>query len=239
MDKYLFGARHLFLAGCRHVFERIRYAEFLPLIDAEGMIRQHLDALHIAECVDESPETAQLILVVGDSRHEHVTDPYRHTKVGEATGTVEDVLIAVTGEPTVCFAVDMLQVEQHSVGALHQPQELAVERLATRERLARRVETRVDTAPVRLLEERDKPVDLQQRLTAADRDATLVAPVGTIALSLVEQLRHRRGFLLCSGHAPRVRIMTIAAAHVTAFEKDDEADAGTVDRAERLGGVNV
>ena len=88
----------MFLAGCGHVFERIRYAEFLPLIDAKGMIRQHLDALHIVERVDESPETVQLILVVGDTRHEHVADPYRHAKVGETTGTVENVLIAVTGE---------------------------------------------------------------------------------------------------------------------------------------------
>ena len=137
------------------------------------------------------------------------------------------------------LAVDMLQVQQHGVCALHQPQELAVERFAARKRLGCRVETRVDATPVRLLEERDKPVDLQQRLTAADRDATLVAPIGTIAFSLVEQLRHRGSFLLCSGHAPRVGIVAIAAAHVAAFEKDDETDAGTVDRAKRLGGVNV
>lgn len=237
--EYLFGARHLLLAGCGHVFERIRDAELLPFIDAEGMIGQHLDALHIAERVDEGTQAAQLIIVVGDSRHEHVADPYRHAKVGETTGTVENVLIAMTGELPVRFAVNMLQVKQHRVGTLHQSHELAVEGLATCERLARRVETRVDAALMSFLKERKEPVDLQQRLTATDGDATLVAPVGTVALRLVEQLCDRSRLLFFPCHAPRIGVMAIAAAHVAAFEKDDEADTGTVDRAERLGGVNV
>ena len=203
------------------------------------MVGQHLDALHIAERVDESPQTAQLGLVVGDAGHKHMADPHRHAEVGEAAGTVEDVFIAMTGELTMRLRVDMLQVEEHGVGNLHQPQELAIEGFTPRKRLPCRVEAGIDAAAVGFLKEADETVDLQQGLAAADGDTTLVAPVSPVALRLVEQLCHRPGFLVSPGHAPRVGIMAIAATHVAAFEEDDETNAGTVDRAERLDGVNV
>ena len=237
--KYLLRPGHLLLGGCGHVFERIRYAEFLPLIDAEGMIGQHLDALHIAERVDEGTQSTQLVLIVGDARDKHVADPHWYTKLRKAAGTVEDQLIAVAGELAVRLTVDMLQVKQHRVGALHQPEELAIEGFAPCEGLPCRVEAGIDAAPMSFLEEADEPVDLQQSLTTTDGDTSLVAPVGTVALGLVEQLTDSRGLVVFSSHAPRVGVMAITAAHMAALEKDDEADAGTVDRAERLSGVDI
>ena len=237
--KYLLRPGHLLLSGCGHIFKGIGDTELFPLIHTEGMIGQHLDALHIAERVDEGTQSAQLVLIISDPRHQHVADPHRHAQFRETAGTVEDQLIAVAGELAVRLGVDMLQVKQHRVGALHQPEELAVEGFAPCEGLPCRVEARADAAPVGFLKEADEPVDLQQSLAAADGDTSLVAPVSTVALGLVEQFTDSRGLVVFSSHAPRVGVMAITAAHVAALEKDDEADAGTVDRAERLGGVDI
>ena len=109
--KYLLCPGHLLLSGCGHIFEGIGDTELFPLIHTEGMIGQHLDALHIAERVDKGPETVQLILIVGDARDKHVADPHRHAQFREAAGTVEDVLVAMAGELPVRLTVDMLQVK--------------------------------------------------------------------------------------------------------------------------------
>lgn len=69
---------------------------------------------------------------------------------------------------------------------------------------------------------------MQESLSAADGDATLCAPIGAVALGLVEQV-DGSAFLSLSC-CPRVGIMTELAPHRAALQEDEKADAWPVDR---------
>lgn len=106
----LFGARHLFCRWYGHIVKCIAQTQLFPFEHTQRVIRQHFHSLHIGERVDERPQPPELFLIIGKTRHQHMTYPYRHTKLREASGTVEDILIAVAGELAVSLGVDMLQV---------------------------------------------------------------------------------------------------------------------------------
>ena len=63
---------------------------------------------------------AQAVLVVGQAGHQDVPDPEGHAQFSHMPGHGEDVLVRSAGEPAVLFGVDLLQVQDHQAGVLHQ-----------------------------------------------------------------------------------------------------------------------
>lgn len=139
----------------------------------------------------------------------------------------------------VSLVVDVLEVEEHGVGALHQPQELTIKRLLTREGLRGRVETGVNAPTVRFFEKFDESVDLQQRLSAAHGDATFLPPVGSVAFRLVEELSDGHRLAPFGTRCPRVGVVTVTAPHAAPLEKNDKTNSRPVYRAEGFERVNM
>ena len=73
-------------------------------------------------------------------------------------------------------------------------------------------------------------------LAAADRDAALFAPVVAVAPHPLEELVHRPFLAALS---PCLRVVAVFAPQGAPLQKDDEADAGAVHRAESLQRVDV
>ena len=136
------------------------------------------------------------------------------------------------------FRVDVLHIHEQEVRHLHECLELAEKRLLPRERLSRRVDAGVDAPELGLLEQVEQEIQLEQGLPAADRDAALRPPVRPVALRLVQQII-RRPQLATLQAIPGIHIVAVEAAHRTTLQKDDEARARPINRAERLDRVDA
>ena len=132
------------------------------------------------------------------------------------------------------FTVDVLDVEQHQVGVCHQRFEFGKERLFSGKRLPARVDDGVDALLFCLFKQLQQKIDLQQRFPAADGDAAPAAPVAAVTKGPLQHV-FRIGFAV--SHLPGVCVVTELTAHRTALQKDDVANARTVDRSEGLDGM--
>lgn len=135
--------------------------------------------------------------------------------------------------PAVLFGVDLLQVQDHQAGVLHQLVEGGqVGRVVGAEGFARRVEGGVDLFLVGQAEKLGQEGQLEQRLAAADRDAALFAPVVVVAPDVGEQLVRRPGLAAAAG--PGLGVVAVAAAQVASLQEHHEPDPRPIDRAEAL-----
>ena len=127
--------------------------------------------------------------------------------------------------------VDLLEIQDHQTGGSHQGIEGGqVGRVIGLERLTGRVQRGVHPLGACQLEEFCQEVHLPQRLTAADGDAALLAPVIAVAPDVLEQLL-RRPFRAALS-APRFGVVAVFAAQGTTLQKDNEPDTRPVHRAE-------
>ena len=79
----------LYLLWCRwfHSLQRIWNTQFLPFINAQRVIRKHFHTLHIVERCNEIMQTMELSIIVGDARHEHMTNPNWHLPLTQLPST--------------------------------------------------------------------------------------------------------------------------------------------------------
>ena len=149
----------------------------------------------------------------------------------------KDVGVVFAGELPVALRVDLFEVEDHQTGVSHQTVERGkIRRVVRAEGLPGGVQRRVHALGARHREELGQEVHLPQRLAAADRDAALFAPVVAVAPRPLEELVHRPFLAALS---PCLRVVAVFAPQGAPLQKDDEADAGTVHRAESLQRVDV
>ncbi len=200
------------------------------------MIGQHIHALHIGQRVEESPQPGEIVVAVGDAGDEHMTYPHRFVNVAQVAGAVENVAVGVLCQLAVLIVVYVLDVEQDSVGVLHQLFKLGKPRPLPCERLRRGVKTRVDAPLVSLAEEFREEVYLHQCLAAAHGDAALPAPIGAVVLGPVEQFVGRH--LFPHARLPRVGVVAELAAHGATLQEDEKPDARAVHRTEGLDAVD-
>ena len=85
------------------------------------------------------------------------------------------------------------------------------------------------------LKQRANKRDLSQRLAARCGNAAFTVK-GSVAVVECEHVRH--ALLMSNAKLPRIGVMTVGAAHGAALHEDHQARAGTVNRAERLNGMN-
>ena len=142
----------------------------------------------------------------------------------------------MAGEGSVLLGVDVLDVRQDEIRDPHELDKGVEEGRRAGEGGKRAVQAGVDVALVRLGEELQHELGLQQRLATAHGDAALGAPVAAVALRLVEKVVRARLAALVQG--PGVDVVAVAAAHGTALQEDEEAHARAVGRAKRFCRVN-
>ena len=201
------------------------------------MIGQHVDALDVAQGLQEVAQPEEVFVPVGDLGHEHVANPYGLVNLREVAGTVENVPVGMAGELPVLLVVDVLDVQEQEVCDHHEPLEFREIGFTPGERLCRGVEAGVDAAFLRLGEQLCQEVDLQEGLSTAHGDATALSPVATEALGLVKEFigRHLDGGMVAVGHFPGVGIVTIPATHGTALQEDKKPNPRAVNGAKGFG----
>ena len=135
----------------------------------------------------------------------------------------------------MCRRVNVLEVEHHEVGRLHETLKFDEPRRILCEGQTARIERGVDAFGFGQFEEFNQKVDLQEGLSAAYRDAALFAPVWAVAQ------RHAKHFgsrLFFTGmNAPSIRIVAVDAAHPAALHEDHKPDAGAVNGPEGFVGM--
>lgn len=118
------GPGNLVSGGRFHILQGVWNPHLLPFEGAQSVVRQNLYLLDVVQRVEHLAQLRELLLIGGNAWHQYVANPYGFSDVRQIAGAVEDVLVAMTREPTVFLVVDMLDVEQNQVGALHQALEL-------------------------------------------------------------------------------------------------------------------
>ena len=236
-SQQLLGPLDLFRRGRDSIGQRIRDAELLPLEEAQRVVGQYLHPLHRLEGRDELCGLPQAVFVVRQAGDEDMAYPERHAEVGDAARHRKDVRVVPAGEPAVLLRVDLLQIEDDEAGGLHQPVKIGqIRRIVGAEGLTGGVQSRMHALGACQLEERRQKLHLAQRLAAADRDAALFPPVVAVAPHPLEELVHRPFLAALS---PGLRVVAVFAPQGAPLQKDDEADAGAVHRAESLQRVDV
>ena len=201
------------------------------------MVGQYLHPLHRLEGREELCGLPQAVFVVRQAGDEDMAYPERHAEVGDVARHRKDVRVVPAGEPAVLLRVDLLQIEDDEAGGLHQPVKIGqIRRIVGAEGLTGGVQSRMHALGACQLEERRQELHLAQRLAAADRDAALFPPVVAVAPRPLEELVHRPFLAALS---PCLRVVAVFAPQGAPLQKDDEADAGAVHRAESLQRVDV
>gem|GEM_PF-4343113 len=217
---------HLLWRRWFHSLQRIRNAQFLPFINAQSVIGKHFHTLHIVERGNEIMQTMELSIIVGDARHEHMTNPNWHLPLAQLPSTIEYILIRSSRQPFVRLIIDVLDIKKHFVRKFHQFVKLTEPRFFTCEILCGSIKTSVDISLLRLLEKFQEKVDLQKGFSPTDGDASILTPITTIAFCLVQNSISSP--LLCTFHRPCIRIVAILTAHPTAFHENKKSNPWTI-----------
>ena len=114
-----------------HIFEHVVDAEFLVLGEGEGVVGEDFDFFDVVERVDEFARLDEEFVVVAHAGDEYVADPDGFVDFIQVAEHVDDVLVVVAGEFLVLGGVDVLDVDEKQVGALHESIELAKVGLVT------------------------------------------------------------------------------------------------------------
>ena len=224
------------LRGGIDSFQGIGYAQLPILVDAHGVIGQHVNALYVVERLEEIAQLQEIPVLVGDARNEDMANPYGLVNIAQVAGASEYVFIGMQRQFTVLFFVDVLDVEKNSIGDGHQTLEFFEEDSLFSEWLCRGVKTSADAPLAGFFEEFDEKVDLHQSLTTAHGDAALLTPVAAEPFRLVEEVIGSP--LLPHSSLPRVGIMAELAPHGAALQENQEPYSRSVNGAEALYAVN-
>ena len=219
----LFRPSDLLRGGRNGIGEGIGDAQLLPFEEAEGVVGENLHTLNGLERRDELCGPAQAVFVVGQAGYQHMPDPERNAQIRNMLCHRENVGIVLAGELTMFFRVDLLEVKDNETGNVHQAVELGQILRVCPKRLTGRVERGVDAFFACQREELGQKLHLTERLTAADRDAALFAPVVAVAVDALEQL-FRRPLLAAVGR-PGLGVVTVLAPQCATLQKNHEPDA--------------
>ena len=187
----------------------------LPLEPSHLVERQHVDTLHGAERRGECRGLRDVLEIVGQRGHQHVTHPDRPPPCGQPARERQRRRVVNAGQLLVTFRIPRLEIEQHQIDGLELgvAQPIAV--------VAIGVERGVDAHAVRGGEQlRGEPV-LHQRLTPAQRETSGhdFQAVSVLAQLLGGPLDRNRDAV---AHRPRVGVVAIAAPpHAAAGPRDD------------------
>ena len=156
----------------------------------------------------------KVLITVIDTRYQHMTNPDRLTDIRKIFCQIQNIAVAFSRQCAMLFFIINLKIQQDEVCDIHQLLEFIKKVPFTGKRISRRIQNGVNVFLLRLLKQIQKKVNLQQRLSPADRNTAVFAPVAAITHRTLQQC-----FTVCIRLPafPGIRIMAILAAHGTAF----------------------
>ena len=173
---------------CRGRFDVFQYvvdAEFLVLGEGQGVVGEDFDFFNVVECVDEFSRLDEQFVVVAHAGDEYVANPDGFVDFVEVVEHVDDVLVVVTGEFFMLFGINVFDVDEQQVGALHESLERSKVRFVTNKVYARGVDAGVYACGFRGFKEFNEKIHLNKGLATAHGDAAVFAPVALVAQRLL------------------------------------------------------
>ena len=190
------------------------------------MIRQHLNLFYRLQRVNKSTRRIELLIRVGQSRYKHMPDPHRDAMITQIPRTIKDIFIAPARQLLVLLVINLLDIKKHRIRKLRKFFKLREKRLLPRKRLRRRIKAGIDSSRLRLPKKLQHKINLHQRIPAAHRDTTFIAPIFTISLRKVKKLGSRPHII--RPEIPGIRIMTIPTPHMTALQENHKPNSRPV-----------
>ena len=194
---------------------------------AEG---EKLDLIHAGITVDDLFQPEHILAVVVDGGNDDLSDGNGNLLFVQIFQKFQSGSHGTTDVFAVLLFARVFDVEQHAVGF----PEKRLDRIG--QNASRGIQTGVDAVLVAKRKDFTREIRLQKGLSARNGDSALLAEIFTITQNLGYDLLG--GIFRAVGERPGVGIVTAFATQMTALEKYDEADAGTVHRAEALKRVN-
>ena len=194
---------------------------------AEG---EQLDLIHAGITLGDLLQRKHIFAAVVDRGNDDLTNGDGDIFPIQAIEKIQRGLHGTADVFAVLLLVCILDIEKHTVCLLQK----RLDRIG--QNTSGGIQTGVDPVLVAKREDLSRKIRLQKRFAARKGDAALLTEIFTVAQDLVYDLLG--GIFRAFGISPRVGIVTAFATQMTALEKHDEADAGTVNRAEALKRVN-
>ena len=179
------GVSDSFRSGRFDVFQYVVDTEFLVLGEGQGVVGEDFDFFNVVERVDEFARFDEQFVVVAHAGDEYVTNPDGFVDFVEVVEHVDDVLVVVTGEFFMLFGINVFDVDEQQVGALHESLELSKVRFVTNKVYARGVDAGVYACGFRGFKEFNEKIHLNKGLATAHGDAAVFAPVALVAQRLL------------------------------------------------------
>ena len=204
--------------------ERELHAVIFRLTDlTEG---KQLDLVYAGVAANDLLQREHILTVIVDRGDDDLTDGDGNILFAQIIEKIQSGFHGTADVFTVERFARIFDVQKNAVGLLQKRFDRIVQNAS------RGVKAGIDAVCVAEREDLAGEIGLQERLAARKGDTALLAEIFTVTQNLAYDLLG--GIFRAVGECPRVGIMAAFAAQMTALEKYDEADAGTVHRAEAL-----
>lgn len=207
--KQLFGTLKLLLGVFLHGFELVFPAHGFPLVNAEAVVREYLDALYLLVLTEGFAEGADIFFHIAIAGHEDVAKPEGVIVLFEPSCGAQGLLVAAAGKVTMALGIELLDIEQHEVDLVHQLLHMLVPYTTIG------VDTGVYAMTFQILHKGNKCFGLYGRLTSREGDTTTLAKEGYLADGHVYDLFGTCGFATIKVYG--VGVCTIKATEGTAL----------------------
>ena len=98
-----------------HVVEFVFPSHGFPLVYAESVVGEYLDALDLLVLSEGFAQGTDVFLHVTISRYEYIAEPEGVIVLFEPCGGTQGLLVATAGELAMALGVELLDVEQYEV----------------------------------------------------------------------------------------------------------------------------
>ena len=92
------------------------------------MIRKHLYTLYVMKRRQEIAQPDKILILIRNTRNEHMSDPYRFVYLTQISGTIQNIGVTMTRQFAMLLIIYVLDIKQHRIGKFHQTLKLLEER---------------------------------------------------------------------------------------------------------------
>lgn len=226
-----FGTLELLLRVLFHVVEFVFPSHGFPLVYAESVVGEYLDALYLLVLTESFAEGTDIFFHIAIAGHEDVAKPEGVIVLFEPSCGAQGLLVAAAGKVAMALGIELLDIEQHEVDLVHQLLHMLVPYTTIG------VDTGVYAMTFQVLHQGYKCFGLYGRLTSREGDTTTLAKEGYLADGHVYDLFGACRFATIKVYS--VGVCTIEATEGTALKENDEPETRPVECPHTFVGVYV